>query len=445
MNSSTHARKAPIRNLLLAIAFLFTVSPSWAVTWYFAPTASASPDATSPATADTLFNIWTYPIAANDAIELASGVYGLGGWILNVNIPVHITGAGTGATVLLNGNPTIRFQAGSTGSTLSNLSVVQSLSDGIVMNNAEVHIQYVDVDQCAANGINANGPGSTGGLSFVGLFNNQTGLYSNASSLSYINNSRINNNTAWGIYYNLNGITRIEKSEFRNNGIGMEIQGTGNAVETVESLFVQNGSGIMITNGGAAGGNKILDNTFRRTANVAIGIAAPNDQTEVNANLFWRDGMAISLGQFTNTTVTNNIIRNTIGTAIYTTQAGADIHYNTIAWAWEGINTNGADTSRLDNNIVYQCTAGGILSGTLPINANCNDSWGNTPNYGGTGGFAGVGNVAVDPMFTFGPRYFSIDPASPIWNGACNTAIGFDHYGAARDPMGFAEPGAVEN
>ena len=437
--------KLSSRNLTLALILIFTIGPLSAATWYAAPAAAGAGDASSPADPDTIFNILggAYPLAAGDSIEMAAGGYAIGGGTLVVNLPLHIYGMGPGATVLFNGNPTFQFNPASSGSALTMLTIDQSFSDGVSINDAQVDVKDVDVRWSNGTGIYVNGPASTGGISRVGLYNNNTGIHSSASALSYVGNSKIDNNTAWGILFEQNGVALVERNEITTNGIGMEILDVGNAVTTSENNFVSNGTGILIQNPGVPGGNKILNNNFEFTANVAVAIGAPGDQTIVNANHFYKDGMAISLGKFTNTKVTNNIIRETIGTAIMATRSNAGIYFNTIAWAWEGIHVRGFNGCQVDNNIVYQCTATGIWADGAVLNANCNDSWGNAPNY--LGAFAGGGNISVDPQFTFGAPFFQLASTSPLNGAACNTWIGSDHYGNTRDAFPFTEPGAIEN
>jgi len=442
VDSAPMSSRTARRIMFLLIAILCFGQNISAATWYAAPAATGAGNGTTPADRDTIFNILSgfYPLAPGDSIDMASGTYVIVGSLIAYT-PLHIYGTGTG-TLLLNGNPTFQFPPASNGSSLSNLHIDQSLTNGLTITNSQVDIQNVSITQAAGNGIYITGAAATGGLNNSFLVGNQDGIISNNSGLSYITNTTIRNNVGWGVLFAQNGACTIDASTFRKNGIAVEMQGTGHSVDIKYSRFVENGSGVLINNAGSPGNNTIFGNDFQRTANIAVGVNASNDQTVVDANFFFRDGMAVRLGPFANTRVTNNIIRDTIGTAIYTDQAGAGIFYNTIAWAWEGIHATNMDTSLVENNIVYQCTATGIWADGFPMNGSCNDSWGNGLNYSGV--FLGV-NASVDPMFTFGSPFFQLAAASPLIGGACNTWISTDYYGNPRNPFPNTEPGAVEN
>jgi len=403
------------------------------------------------------------PGCGTDTINFSvSGTITLSSGLPNIYDTAGLTIDGTGQTVTISGNNTVRIAQVVTGAlTLNNLTIANgyaSSGGGVISNGT------VSITNCTFSG-NHVASGTYGGAIY------------NSGTLTITNSTFSGNSTPYygGGIYNREGSVTITDSTFSGNnaryGGGILNYGTG-TVNITGSTFsgnsVTNGRGGGIWNSSTASTMSVTDSTFYNNSasdeSGGGGICNNGTLTVTNSTFSGNSSTASNGGA-----IANNQGSATITNCTFTGNNIDGIHYGgcifnlatiTIMNSTFSGNSAGFDavlynggTATLSNTIVANSTSGGNCGGTI-TNGGYNIDDGTTCGWGSANGSLSGTGILLDPLADNGgpTDTMALVPGSPAIDriphgvNGCGTTITTDQRGFLRPSPsgGSCDIGAYE-
>ena len=299
---------------------------------------------------------------------------------------------------LTGGQSGLHLTGGSTDFVGANLTVHDSASHGILIENSSAFTSLTNITTynhaASANGLYISG-GAGGNITNFTAYNNNYGLYSTAATTINISTASSTGNRADGIY--IGGSTgNLSNLILRGNaGHGLELSGNF-TINTVEA-FANGGSGVAMTDGSVTNAHLYNNGGWGISMNNA-SITTAQVHDNASGGIAMRDG-----------TVTSVVVHDNQGVGLNGNYNGTETVQNSEFYAnFAGIVMNNGS---VQSSKIYGNSGIGIQASRYPLTLTGNTLYSNQ--YGIYGNLAGnAGTFTIANNLIYGDSVMNGDPIS---------------------------------